>query len=411
MKANTSYLVILTVRFPFSGETFLKYEIKILSDYFERIEVLPTSLKKEFSESACTEEKASLPKNVVVRSDLATACNLTAWDFAKVLNEEFVEAFRERSMRKFVYRCMKAEAVSRMIVNEYLAKGFNPMFYSYWLNANAAALSIVKKDHPRLLAIARGHGSDVISPSRRYYQPLQRMMLEGLDRIYLVSVFGEKYLAEKYPIASNKIELSRLGVENPGLINSGSHDKTVRIVSCSAINSVKRIYRIIDSLVCCNSTRIRWIHFGGGPQEEQMRRFAEKMLNPKKNIEWEIKGNVRNECIHDHYRSEPVDLFVSLSSSEGIPVSIMEAYSYGIPAIATDVGGVSEIVNGRNGFLIDSEAHCYEVARIIEGFAELSVSERNDYRSAAYSEFSDKYDASTNVRRFAESLNRLQFNG
>ena len=45
----------------------------------------------------------------------------------------------------------------------------------------------------------------------------------------------------------------------------------------------------------------------------------------------------------------PVDLFLTVSANEGIPVSIMEAQSFGIPVIATDVGGISEIVNNVNG--------------------------------------------------------------
>ena len=39
-----------------------------------------------------------------------------------------------------------------------------------------------------------------------------------------------------------------------------------------------------------------------------------------------------------------IDLFINTSSSEGVPVSIMEALSVGIPIIATDVGGTKEIV-------------------------------------------------------------------
>lgn len=46
------------------------------------------------------------------------------------------------------------------------------------------------------------------------------------------------------------------------------------------------------------------------------------------------------------------DLFVNMSLSEGIPVSIMEAISFGIPIIATNVGGNAEIVNDETGVLI-----------------------------------------------------------
>src|SRR5699024_7039506 len=47
------------------------------------------------------------------------------------------------------------------------------------------------------------------------------------------------------------------------------------------------------------------------------------------------------------------DIFVLLSKSEGLPIRIIEAMRDGIPVIASDVGGVSEILqHGRQGFLV-----------------------------------------------------------
>lgn len=49
------------------------------------------------------------------------------------------------------------------------------------------------------------------------------------------------------------------------------------------------------------------------------------------------------------------DVVVSTSLSEGTPVALIEALAAGRPVVATDVGGVSEVVeHGRNGFLAAS---------------------------------------------------------
>ena len=50
-----------------------------------------------------------------------------------------------------------------------------------------------------------------------------------------------------------------------------------------------------------------------------------------------------------------MDYFINLSDSEGIPVSIMEAMSVGIPIIARDVGGNREIVTNNNGCLLEGD--------------------------------------------------------
>lgn len=51
---------------------------------------------------------------------------------------------------------------------------------------------------------------------------------------------------------------------------------------------------------------------------------------------------------------QKADVYILPSYNEGLPISILEAMSYGHPVISTDVGGISEIVQtNRNGFLIE----------------------------------------------------------
>ena len=46
------------------------------------------------------------------------------------------------------------------------------------------------------------------------------------------------------------------------------------------------------------------------------------------------------------------DVFLLFSKWEGLPISILEAMSVGLPIIASDIKGNNELVNNRNGFLI-----------------------------------------------------------
>lgn len=46
------------------------------------------------------------------------------------------------------------------------------------------------------------------------------------------------------------------------------------------------------------------------------------------------------------------DVFVLASNNEGLPVAVMEALALGLPIVATDVGGLAEAVDDRNGVLV-----------------------------------------------------------
>lgn len=60
-----------------------------------------------------------------------------------------------------------------------------------------------------------------------------------------------------------------------------------------------------------------------------------------------VTGHAKEELLRK------ATVFVLPSYNEGMPVSILEAMSYGMPVIATDVGGIPELVkNGESGLLI-----------------------------------------------------------
>jgi len=64
-----------------------------------------------------------------------------------------------------------------------------------------------------------------------------------------------------------------------------------------------------------------------------------------------------------------MDVFVLSSLREGLPLAVLEAMAAGVPVIATDVGGVKEVVtDGEDGLLVpvgDSQALAEAIARVL----------------------------------------------
>lgn len=56
------------------------------------------------------------------------------------------------------------------------------------------------------------------------------------------------------------------------------------------------------------------------------------------------------------------DIFILCSNYEGLPMSIIEALSFSKPVVSSKVGGVTEILNGKNGFAVDNNVEDFTKA-------------------------------------------------
>jgi glycosyltransferase involved in cell wall biosynthesis len=107
------------------------------------------------------------------------------------------------------------------------------------------------------------------------------------------------------------------------------------------------------------------------------------------------------------YRETYVDVFVNTSSAEGIPVTIMEAQSFGIPVVAPEVGGVSEIVSERTGRLFNVDASPLTIGQLICEILELASDDAKAMRQAAFQNWNTRYNADRNFSTFVDEIQKL----
>ncbi len=114
----------------------------------------------------------------------------------------------------------------------------------------------------------------------------------------------------------------------------------------------KKGVRELINVVLENRTldKFNFILIGGGTLLEELKCKVEK--SPSTNICF--TGWLEKNEIIPYYKK--VDGFILPSYAEGFPNVILEALSYKLPVIATDVGAISEsIIDGKNGFLIKAK--------------------------------------------------------
>jgi glycosyltransferase involved in cell wall biosynthesis len=279
-----------------------------------------------------------------------------------------------------------------------LSKPHQPLYYSYWFNDWASILAIAKEIGLNEKLVTRTHGYDFDEQQQgRGYHPFRSVEFSKFDKVYQVSNYGQKYIQKRFPNAKN-IQIAKLGVVENG-VNPISVNQIYQIVSCSNFVPLKRV-RLIIEILSQLSIPFHWTHFGTGKGMEEVEGKAEKLLN--KNY-FTFKGYIANLELMDWYKSHSVDLFVNVSNLEGLPVSLMEAISFGIPVTGCNTCGVPEIVNKQTGVLLDVDFEPKQVASTLEEFLETKA-RNTSFRKGVKDFWTENFDADKNYKDFIFEL-------
>jgi glycosyltransferase involved in cell wall biosynthesis len=279
------------------------------------------------------------------------------------------------------------------------------IFYSYWLDEKALALALLKKKNPFIKVVSRAHGWDVYEERHpNNYLPFRNLMGKNLDSVYSISQNGNSYLLNRYPAFKEKLQTSRLGtiplVSLPEKLKSDS----IHLLSISSIIPLKRVDKILEVVSSIPTIKIEWTHIGTGSKFEKIKELAIQKSQQNPNFSFELLGQLTNPAVRDILAGRYFDLFINLSETEGIPVSIMEAQSAGIPVLATNVGGTSEIVNKENGFLVEKDFNLKEVVTIIQKYLSSTDEEKHQKCNASYENWKQNYNAETSYNEFVKLL-------
>ncbi len=302
---------------------------------------------------------------------------------------------RMRAKRSFVTRAAgELRRIERVLEREHFAPTH---VYGFWLLESALAQVWLKQSRPGVIFFSRAHSYDLYEERNDLcYLPLRRYILDGLDYVFTCSEHGMRYLCERYPDHRAMILTSYLGTCDLPDKSLEAQDGPFRVVSCSRVAEVKRVELLAQALRVLDGEgrEVVWTHYGDGALMDVVRREVEGLSS----VRVELRGWLPNAELLAEYGRRHFDLFVNVSSREGLPISIMEACGCGIPVLATDVGGVAEIVrDGCNGMLLSPDVDARAVARGIGRFMEMLPEDRLALRVGARRVWQESLRAADNV--------------
>lgn len=304
----------------------------------------------------------------------------------------------------------KAEELQRQLKNLNLELKDIELFYSFWFY-DCIYLAWMKRLFPSIKIVTRTHSGDLYEDhiSIRDNILLRHFQFNYLDAVYPVSDMGTEYLRKRYPKYQEKIHTVFLGTKDYQCMNPFVSEELV-MVSCASFRHHKRIHKIAEALLSVESN-ITWYHFGNENLHTNDPKIPEYIemksrLKEKPNVRYIPMGFTENEDLMSFYKKTPVSFFISLSAAEGIPVSIMEVISFGIPVLSTDVGGCAEIVNDVTGKLIPLKTDLKTIAEWIDGFPSSKMN-TEAFRTNVREFWKSKYHMDTNYNYFFNRIEAL----
>ncbi len=399
-------IILITNAFPYgSGETFLEPEISCVPNDVEMV-IVPLQQPEGTARDVHNCRICSL-KNVASPNSRFTILKAV---FSKVFFQGLKELkqcnkFSKRGLKEllmFVYSAkVIAAKIQASLLQNQIVIDEHDILYSYWMDSAALAAYYLANNKAKV--ICRAHGADLYDERTEIgHQFLRKYMCNRFSSVFPISKQGADYLINRTE-CSNKIHFFHLGVMDHGE-QPYHHSNLLNIVSCSNVIDLKRLDIIIEALSVLKDIPYRWIHFGDGEKLEEIKQRATSKLAA--GTFW-FAGRVPNDELHRYYQQNEVSIFVNASDTEGIPVSIMEAISHGIPVIATDVGGTAEVVHHKQNGLLIEPGNPLALAEAIQSIAQLPESEYMHFRENARREYLQDWNAQVNFKEFYQILKEL----
>src|SRR5690606_38109808 len=252
----------------------------------------------------------------------------------------------------------------------------------------AAKGSLLRKSI--MAAIARKFGKKVIyhshgSELKDFYLRSSKFLrkriagfFEKVDLVICLSQEWKAFFCEHFSL--KQIEVLENIVEEPGpdLISKPNQGFPLRILFLGLIGTRKGVFDLLEVL-SKNKEEFEGkliVSIGGRGETDKLESFVkDKQLEKLVHFEGWVTGIRKDELLKN------ADVYILPSYNEGLPISILEAMSFGLPIISTNVGGIPQVVNNNfNGFIIqpgDKDAIQKSLTFFLQNIDQIEVMGRN----------------------------------
>jgi glycosyltransferase involved in cell wall biosynthesis len=207
---------------------------------------------------------------------------------------------------------------------------------------------------PKSKIVYTVHGFDSIRVAYRKFLFIEKLLSGRARNVVGVSRYDyNHFISEKMNtknisyIYNGTVDYSQKTAKHEDAVKQTIHELKSKycflVLSIARLSSQKRFDLFCETALLLKSQNIAFIWIGNQYQPENLPANVYCM------------GSIKNA-----YQYIPfVNLCILPSNYEGLPVSIIESLVFGKPVIASDVGGISEILDGSNGFALKNDPELF----------------------------------------------------
>jgi glycosyltransferase involved in cell wall biosynthesis len=205
----------------------------------------------------------------------------------------------------------------------------------------------------RIPVIFTAHGwaftEGVPRSQRTMYALAERLMSPLTDHIITVSEYDRSLALDHRIAPPKKITCIHNGVPDllgPGAMAPQQKPQPVRIVMLGRFAAQKDHASLLHALAGLQDQPWRLDLAGDGPDQARVEALAAEL-----GLVYRVRFLGHHDDIVGLLRQS--DILALISRWEGLPYSVLEAMSFGLPVVASDVGGVREaVIDGETGILV-----------------------------------------------------------
>jgi len=260
---------------------------------------------------------------------------------------------------------------------------------------------------PRPRLVTTLHGTDItLVGSERSFYDITCFSIRAADAVTAISHYLKQATIETFPactdleVIPNFIDLEAFhpGHSNCERSSLGAPDELL-LAHLSNFRPVKRPVDTVRVLAAVNKQRpARLALIGDGPEIASVLAEADLLG---------VRDRIRFLGNQDHV--QPLlaccDVFLLPSEQESFGLAALEANACGVPAVTSDVGGISELIeNGVNGFRVPLGDTAAMAARVLEIAADPATLDAFRKRARASAE---RFDATNIITQYEDLYYRI----